>query len=66
MNALEAKLDPKQFVRIHRSAIVNVERVKKLYPLFRGEYEVVLSDDTCLTSSRSYRQNLQEVFGAEL
>ncbi len=66
MSAIEAKLDPKQFVRIQRSTIVNVERIKKLHPLFRGEYEIVLLDDTRLTSSRSYRSNLQKVFGTEL
>ncbi len=66
MNSFEAKLDPKKFVRIQRSAIVNVERIKKLHPLFRGEYEVVLSDGTRLTSSRGYRPKLQKVFGADL
>jgi DNA-binding LytR/AlgR family response regulator len=66
MNSFEAKLDPKMFVRIQRSAIVNVERIKKLHPLFRGEYEVILSDGTRLTSSRGYRPKLQKVFGADL
>ncbi len=66
MSAIEAKLDPKQFVRIQRSTIVNVERIKKLHPLFRGEYEVVLLDGTRLTSSRAYRSNLQKAFGTEL
>lgn len=66
MSAIESKLDPKQFVRIRRSAIVNVERIKKLYPLFRGEYEILLEDGTRLTSSRRCRANLQRIFDAEL
>jgi len=37
-NGLEAKLDPAKFIRIHRSVIVNIERIKELHPLFHGEY----------------------------
>ncbi len=66
MMAIETKLDPKQFVRIHRSTIVNVERIKKLYRLFHNEYEIELEDGTRLTSSRGYRHKLQEILGKEL
>jgi two-component system LytT family response regulator len=59
MNGLEARLDPDRFLRIHRSAIINLKRVKELRPLFHGEYVVILQDDTQLTSSRSYREKLQ-------
>ncbi|HKR60604.1 MAG TPA: LytTR family DNA-binding domain-containing protein [Pyrinomonadaceae bacterium] len=59
MNRLEARLDPQTFLRIHRSIIVNLSRVKELQSLFRGEYVVKLRDGTELTSSRSYRDKLQ-------
>ena len=59
MSALEAKLDPHKFLRIHRSTIVNLSRVKELKPLFHGEYAVKLHDGTQLTSGRSYRDKLQ-------
>jgi two-component system, LytTR family, response regulator len=58
MDGLEAKLDPKEFLRIRRSALVRVARIKELHPLFNGEYAVVLQDGTRLTSSRRYRKNL--------
>jgi two-component system LytT family response regulator len=51
---MEEKLNPGHFLRIQRSVIVNIERIKKLYPLFRGEYEFVLEDGTRLISSRAY------------
>jgi two-component system LytT family response regulator len=66
MNGLEARLDPGRFVRIHRTAIVNIDEIKELQPLFHGEYQVVLRDGTQLTLSRGYRDRLQEVIGREL
>ncbi len=65
MTALEARLDPARFVRIHRTAIVNIDEVKELQPLFHGEYQVLLRDGTQLTLSRGYRDRLQEVIGKE-
>jgi two-component system, LytTR family, response regulator len=61
MTALEAKLDPAQFVRIHRSTIVRIDRIRELEPLFQGDYVVILTDGTRLTSSRGYRERLQSV-----
>jgi two-component system, LytTR family, response regulator len=61
MTALESKLDPMDFVRIHRSTIVRVDRIRELEPLFQGDYVVVLDDTTRLTSSRGYRERLQEL-----
>ncbi len=55
MNGVEERLDPARFVRIHRTAIVNIDRIKELQPLFHGEYQVVLRDGTELTLSRGYR-----------
>jgi two-component system LytT family response regulator len=66
MNALEAQLDPDTFFRIHRSHIVNIERVKELQPWFNGEYVVFLQNGTRLTLSRGYREKLQERIGRSL
>jgi two-component system, LytTR family, response regulator len=66
MNAIEAQLDSDTFFRIHRSHIVNIERVKELQPWFNGEYVVFLKNGTRLTLSRSYRDKLQERLGRSL
>jgi two-component system, LytTR family, response regulator len=63
MKNLEARLDPTRFVRIHRSTIVNLERVKELQPFFRGEYVVVLNGGTTLKLSRGYRDTLEARLG---
>jgi two-component system LytT family response regulator len=63
MSSLESRLDPAEFLRIQRSTIINVRRIKELHPLFRGEYEIVLLDGTRLASGRGYRNRLQELFG---
>jgi len=59
MHDLEAQLDPQHFVRIHRSIIVNLERIKELHPHFNGDYVVVLEDGRQLKLSRSRRENLE-------
>ncbi|MGH7470015.1 MAG: LytR/AlgR family response regulator transcription factor [Longimicrobiales bacterium] len=63
LNEFEARLDPVRFARIHRSTIVNLDRVKELRPLFHGEYSVLLETGTRLTLSRRYRDRLQHRFG---
>ena len=63
MNRMESRLDPKRFVRIHRSRIVNTERIKELQPWFNGEYVVVLRNGQRLPLSRGYRDKLQEQLG---
>lgn len=63
IKAMEARLDPGRFVRIHRSVIVNLTRVRELQPLFNGEMAVVLKDGTTLTMSRGYRDAFVERFG---
>jgi two-component system LytT family response regulator len=63
ITSLENQLDPKKFLRIHRSAIVRIDRIKELQPWFHGEYHVVLNDGTQLTLSRNYRDRLQEALG---
>jgi two-component system LytT family response regulator len=66
MNTVEAKLDPDVFYRIHRSHIVNIERVRELQPWFNGEYVVCLKSGARLTLSRGYREKLQERIGRTL
>jgi two-component system, LytTR family, response regulator len=61
MSELEARLDPQKFLRIHRSTIVNLDRVREMHPLFGGEYAVVLHDGTELKLSRSRREQLQKL-----
>jgi two-component system LytT family response regulator len=58
MNGIETQLDPGKYARIHRSTIVNIERIKELSPLFHGDYSVTLTNGTRLTLSRSYRERL--------
>lgn len=62
MSRLEAKLDPEKYLRIHRSTIVNVERIRELQPLFSGDCAVILRDGTRLTLSRSHRDKLMHLF----
>jgi two-component system LytT family response regulator len=66
ISGLEAQLDPKEFIRIHRSTIVNLRRIKELQPWSHGEYHVILHDGTELMLSRNYRDNLQNVLGNSL
>jgi two-component system LytT family response regulator len=58
---LEKQLDPKRFPRIHRSAIVNFDRIAEISPLFHGECRLVLCDGTELTLSRTYRDRFPEL-----
>jgi two-component system, LytTR family, response regulator len=58
MSDLERQLDPAQFTRIHRSAIVNLDRVREIRPEWHGEYEVALTTGTTLRLSRGYRDRL--------
>lgn len=60
MSGIEAQLDPNKFPRIHRSTIVNTDRIKELFPLFNGDYSLILNDKTELTVSRNYRNRLFE------
>ena len=61
LNSIEARLPPEKFVRISRSVIVHIERVKELQPLFYGEYAVTLHNGTRLTLSRQYRDRLERL-----
>ncbi|MGB7926237.1 MAG: response regulator [Pyrinomonadaceae bacterium] len=61
MNELETKLDPQKFLRIHRSTIVNIDRIKEMHPHFNGDYVVLLHDGTELKLSRSRREQVQSM-----
>jgi two-component system LytT family response regulator len=61
MNDMETKLDPEKFLRIHRSTIVNIDRIKELHPHFNGDYVVLLHDGTELKLSRSRREQVQAI-----
>jgi two-component system LytT family response regulator len=58
MKDLEVRLDRQRFLRIHRSTIVNVDRISHMQPTYNGEYEVRLLSGACLTLSRTHRDVL--------
>ncbi|WP_321476432.1 LytTR family DNA-binding domain-containing protein [uncultured Paludibaculum sp.] len=63
---LEAQLDPARFIRIHRSTLVNLDRVRELAPCTHGELYVLLMDGTRLKLSRSYRARFEERLGQSI
>lgn len=66
ISQIELQLDPKRFLRIHRSTIVNLDRVRELQPWFHNDYRVILRDGTELMLSRSCRKRLSELLGNAL
>ncbi|MBX7151244.1 LytTR family DNA-binding domain-containing protein [bacterium] len=60
MNAMEKKLNPEKIIRIHRSHMVNLEKIKELNSMFNGEYTVILKSGTRLTLSKTYKDTLPE------
>jgi len=64
LRALEARLDPRQFGRIHRSQIVNLDRVDELQPWSHGDVRIVLKDGTELTLSRTQRPAFEGRWGS--
>jgi two-component system LytT family response regulator len=66
LSSIEAALDPALFLRIHRSTIVNIDRIKEVQPLFRGNAQVLLRDGTALLLSRRYREGARAAFGLPL
>ncbi len=63
MADLEQELDPARFLRISRSVIVNLDRIQEVQPWFQGDYVLILTDGTRLTSTRGYRENLHRLLG---
>jgi two-component system, LytTR family, response regulator len=66
MTRLERQLNPTHFVRIHRSTIVQVDRIHELLPAFHGDYTIVLKDGTRLTLTRGYRPKVEEALGRKI
>jgi two-component system LytT family response regulator len=64
MADLEAQLDPAKFSRIHRSALVNLDRIREIRPAWHGDFDVILEDGTQLKLSRHYRDRLLTTPGA--
>jgi two-component system LytT family response regulator len=63
MGELEQELDPARFLRISRSVIVNIDRIQEIQPWFQGDYVLILTDGTRLTSTRGYRDNMRRLLG---
>ena len=61
IGGIEERLDPARFVRVHRSAIVNLDRVKELRPSFHGEYVIEARDGTRVTTGRAYSARMQRL-----
>jgi two-component system LytT family response regulator len=65
MSRMEARLDPARFIRIHRSTIVNIRRVREIEPHLHGDYFVRMEDGRRLVLSRNYRDRFRGRFGPE-
>ena len=66
LNELAERLDPVRFIRVHRSAIVNIESILRLEPISHGEFEVILKDGSRPRISRTYRGQLEKRLGQSL
>lgn len=66
LTALEQKMDVRKFVRIHRSSIVNIDKIKSMKQNEHGDFDVFLTDGTKLKLSRTYRANFQTAIGGQL
>ena len=66
LNALETKLDPRRFVRVHRGAIVNIDFLEGMEPWGQGEYLLSLTGGAQITSSRTYRTRIRQALGASV
>ena len=58
---LERLLSPREFVRVHRSAIVRVDRIAEIQPWFNGDYVLILGDGTRVVTGRTYRAAVQRL-----
>jgi two-component system LytT family response regulator len=61
LSSFEQRLQGRSFLRIHRSVIVNTDRIREMRPCYTGEYDVVLDNGKHLTLSRGYRHNLNRL-----
>jgi len=62
MQSIEGKLDPRRFVRIHRQAIVNLDRIAEIQPMFHGECAILLKTGARLMLGRAYRERFHAIF----
>ena len=62
---MEERLQSAGFIRIHRSTLVNAERIREMHPLFNGDQTVVLSNGRKLTMSRTYRESVMAALNRE-
>jgi two-component system, LytTR family, response regulator len=63
MTGIEDRLDPRTFVRVHRSAIVNVERIREFHATTHGDFQVLLRDGSAVPLSRAYRDRFEFALG---
>ena len=66
LNDLAERLDPRRFVRVHRSALVNIESIVQLEPMSHGEFEAVIKNGSRARVSRTYRALLEKRLGQPL
>jgi two-component system, LytTR family, response regulator len=66
MNNIESKLDPQQFIRIHRSTIINVRYIDNLEPYFNGEFHITMKNGEKLKLSRNYRNKIKSILTDDL
>jgi two-component system, LytTR family, response regulator len=66
LNDLSARLDPSRFVRVHRSATINIDSIVELHPISHGEFELILKDGHRSRVSRTYRTELEGRLGQPL
>jgi two-component system LytT family response regulator len=64
LSSFEERLDEHMFVRIHRSTIVNADRIREMRPRYTGEYELTMDNGKQLTMSRGYKTNLKRLVHA--
>ncbi len=62
ISALEERLDQRRFIRVHRSRMVNLDKVREVHPMFNGDYVFLLRDGTEISSGRNYRDRLRAMF----
>ncbi|HKU77553.1 MAG TPA: LytTR family DNA-binding domain-containing protein, partial [Pyrinomonadaceae bacterium] len=63
MQSLETKLDPEKFVRVHRSVMVNVEKIKEIHPRSNGDQDLLLQNGQQVVLSRNYRERFFALLG---
>jgi len=60
LTSVAARLDPREFLRVHRSSVVRVDRIREVHRWFRGDYRLVLIDGTRLTTGATFKRAIEE------